>query len=208
MRWIFEILLVVLVFGCLGKTSKNTSINNIPGISTENVGDRLSITGDFNGDGQSDTLKESFISSFDGKETNKYYKADFDSMVSLTIQKKPISRLLSYHLKPLNVNKDNWQLFGLAYLKNEGDLNGDGNDEVGLIVDWADWSDVNYYQVYSYKFNEWKVLLSFEIRDYDVVEIKKNKESKGFLYKNSAEELIAKTWEMGERKEKKVELMQ
>jgi len=148
-RLIFNILVVILVFGCSNKTSRVSLNKNKPQTSTDAFGDRWCITGDFNGDGQQETLQESFVSSIDGKEINKKYNADYDSMVSLTIKQKPICRLLSNKIKPLTINKNNWQIFGLAYLKNEGDLDGNGTDEVGLIIDWADWSNVNYYHVFT-----------------------------------------------------------
>ena len=168
--------------------------------------DRLMISGDFDGNKRMDTLKESFISSIDGKETHKYADIEYDSLVALTIHKKPISRLISKDLKPMVINMDNYQLFGLAFLKNEGDLDNNGTDELGLVIDWADWSNVNYYRIYTYKNKSWTELFNFEIRDYDIDDLKKNKDSQGLLYRNTKGELIAKTYNLGEKIELKIEL--
>lgn len=176
-------------------------------------GDRLQITGDFNGDGQTDTLKEEYISTITNQETNKYYEGiEYDSMVSLTIQKKPFSLLKFSSSKPnpLKIETKTWQLFGLAYLKNEGDLDKNGTDEIGLIINWADWSNINFYCVYSYIDNSWKQVLTFEIRDFDLDKDKAghyiDTSFNGFLKHNKKGELRAKTYELGDKIEKKVKL--
>ncbi|HLO60324.1 MAG TPA: hypothetical protein VK179_16355 [Bacteroidales bacterium] len=208
MRYLQGLIISILIFGCQSKTTKLSLDSKDSQIktTTDNFSDRLMITGDFNGDESIDTLKESFISSIDGKETNKYSDIEYDSLVALTIKKKPICRLISNSLTPLIVNKDKYQLFGLAFLKNEGDLDNDGSDELGLIVDWADWSNVNYYQILSYKNSNWTELFNFEIRDFDIADLKENKDSKGLLYRDENGDLIAKTWENGEQIDKKIDM--
>ena len=104
------------------------------------------------------------------------------------------------------INNDNFQLFGLSFLKNEGDIDNNGTDEIGLVVDWADWSDVNSYKIYTYKNNSWTELLNFEIRENDIDELNKNKDSQGLLYRNTKGDLISKTYDLGEQIEKKIEL--
>jgi hypothetical protein len=200
----------MLILACHSKSiphkeSLDSKVSQIE-IDSDTLNDRLKIIGDFDGDKRLDTLKESFISSIDGKEFNKYADLDFDSLVSMTIKRKPICRLISNNLSSLTINKDQFQLFGLAFLKNEGDLDNNGNDELGLIVDWADQSNVNYYKVYTYKNNNWVELLNFEIRDFEIPDLKENKDKEGLLYKNKNGNLIAKTWEMGEQLNKPVEL--
>ena len=210
MRYLQGLMIIILIFGCQAKTtnksesmdSKDSQIET----KSDNFSDRLMITGDFDGDKRIDTLKESFISSIDGKETNKYSYIEYDSLVALTIKKKPVCRLISNNLTTLFVIKDKYQLFGLAFLKNEGDLDNDGSDELGLIVDWADWSNVNYYQVFSYKNKNWTELFDFEIRDFDISDLKENKDTKGLLYRDNNGDLTAKTWEIGEQIDKKIDL--
>lgn len=210
MRYLQVLMIIISIFGCQSKTTNKLESMESKGSQIEtksdNFSDRLMITGDFDGDKRIDTLKESFISSIDGKETNKYSDIEYDSLVAVTIKKKPICRLISNNLTPLIVNKDKYQLFGLAFLKNEGDLDNDGSDELGLIVDWADWSNVNYYQIFSYKNENWTELINFEIRDFDIADLKENKDSKGLLYRDDNGDLIAKTWETGEQIDMKIDL--
>ncbi len=131
------------------------------------MGHRFVITGDFDGDGQLDTLTERYTSQ--GLETNKFYEGiGYDSLVALAVQKEKQCYLqASGKIDSLFVS-DEAQLFGLAYLKNEGDLDGDGADEIGYVVDWADWSNMNTYYIYSYKNNAWDMLEHFDIWDWQL----------------------------------------
>jgi hypothetical protein len=63
------------------------------------------------------------------------------------------------------------QLLGLSYLKNEGDLNGDGTDEVSYVVNWADWSNTNTWHLVTYKNKKWKELYSFAIWDWQLPDL-------------------------------------
>lgn len=209
MRIFLGLLISILIISCqLGLRNKKSldSKHSQTDVSETSFTDRLMISGDFDGDGKIDTLTESFISSINGKETNKYADLEYDSLVTLTILKKPISRLISKNLRPLIIDKDNFQLFGLAFLKNEGDIDNNGTDEIGFVIDWADWSNVNSYRIYTYKNNNWTEMLNFEIRDYDIDELNKNKDSQGLLYRNAKGDLIAKTYDLGDQIEKKIEL--
>jgi len=58
--------------------------------------------------------------------------------------------LLNSHLKPTLILKSNTSLIpnlilnkelfalGVAWLNNEGDLNGDGGDDISVIIGWGD----------------------------------------------------------------------
>lgn len=63
------------------------------------------------------------------------------------------------------------QLLGLSYLKNEGDLNGDGTDEVSYVVNWADWSNLNTWHLVTYKNKKWTALYSFPIWDWQLPDL-------------------------------------
>jgi hypothetical protein len=63
-------------------------------------------------------------------------------------------------------------------LKNEGDLNNDGNDEVSFVVNFDDHSTVNTCLVYTYRRKQWQKLLSFSIWEWKIAEkplLRKNK---------------------------------
>lgn len=125
------------------KTTQQESISKqtIPQEIVPVFGYRFVISGDFDGDGKNEKLTEHFYSQLDNKETNKFYEGltDYDQLVDLTVKKDPVSFISSdnKHIDTLLISSGG-QLLGLSYLKNEGDLNGDGTDEVSYVVDWAD----------------------------------------------------------------------
>ena len=133
-------------------------------------GDRLSITGDFNGNGNVDTLHERYISLIDSQETNKYAAVSYWEMMEMAHRKQPAVQLRSSDtsIPDLFISTITGQLFGLSYLRNEGDLDQDGRDEVGIVVDWADASFVNGFVIYSLRDTGWVVRWASEIRDYDL----------------------------------------
>jgi hypothetical protein len=136
------------------------------------LGHRFVITGDFDGDGKKETLTEHFISGIDHKETNKFYEnGNYDTLVKLTNQKKPYCFISCDNKEIKNLEIATKQQLGIAYMKNEGDLDGDGADEISYVVDWADWSSVNFCNVMTYKNNKWKLLYTFEIRDWQVPDL-------------------------------------
>jgi hypothetical protein len=137
-------------------------------------GYRFIIEGDFDGDGKKERLTEHFISGIDKKETSKYYDAveDYWDMIDLTIKKEPISYVLCDNttIDTLKIHSGG-QLFGISYLKNEGDLNGDGTDELSYVVDWADYSNFNSWHIMTYKNGKWKELLTFPIWDWQLPDL-------------------------------------
>jgi hypothetical protein len=134
-------------------------------------GYRFSVVGDFNGDGKKERLKERFVSGITNQETNKFYDSidNYDQLVALTIEKAPISYVVAEDgiLDTLHITAAG-QMLGLALLKNEGDLNGDGTDELSYVVYWADWSSVNTWHIVTYKNNAWQELDRFSIRDWQL----------------------------------------
>lgn len=155
------------------KEEKNTSVNDT--LKQERklkpvFGYRFIISGDFDGDGKKENLIEHFFSGIDNKEINKFYEnLEYDDLVDLTMKKNPYSFVLSD-----NKSIDTLQItgmaqnFGLSYLKNEGDLNNDGTDEVSYVVNWADWSNLNTWYLATYKNKKWQELYSFPIWDWQL----------------------------------------
>jgi hypothetical protein len=97
---------------------------------------------------------------------------DYDSLVKLTVEKSPYSFLESSDktICRLDITSNKQQL-GLAYLKNEGDLNGDGNDELSYVVCWADWSNFNSCTIVTWKNGKWNELYGFHIRDWQLPDL-------------------------------------
>lgn len=135
------------------------------------LGYRFIVDGDFDGDGKKEKLTEHYFSGLTNKETNKYYDnlPEYDQLVALTMKKEPYSFMLSDNktIDTLDIAAGA-QLFGIAYLKNEGDLNGDGTDEVSYVIDWADWSSLNTWHIVTYKDRKWQEIYTFEIWDWQL----------------------------------------
>ena len=137
-------------------------------------GYRFIISGDFDGDGKKEKFIEHFVSGLDNKETNKFYEGltDYDQLVALTIKKEPYSFVVSDNklIDTLHISSGG-QLLGLSYLKNEGDIDGDGGDEISYVVNWADWSNMNTWHLMSYKNGKWVELYSFDIWDWQLPDL-------------------------------------
>lgn len=138
------------------------------------LGYKFILTGDFDGDGKKEKLIEHFFSGLDNKETNKFYDSlsNYDQLVALTVKKEPFSFVSSDNnrIDTLHISSGG-QLLGLSYLKNEGDLNGDGTDEVSYVVNWADWSNLNTWHIVTYKNKKWTELYLFPIWDWQLPDL-------------------------------------
>ena len=132
-------------------------------------GTRDTVIADVDGDKVPDTLIESYISRLTGKETYMVMDSvDFDNNVTLTVKNEPICKLYSLNRKfDTLLISDELQLRGLYFAENLGDLNNDGNDEIGYVVDYADWSNINSYHITTYKKdkNKWEELANFSINE-------------------------------------------
>ena len=128
-------------------------------------GDRYIITGDFDGDGKKEKLIEHFVSRIDNKETNKYYEGDsidLDSSRILVRKHQPMSFLLcdNKNIDTLMIDRDGL-IFGPHFMKNEGDLNGDGTDEVSYVPLYPYNTNRSSYIIMTYKNKKWELLYSF-----------------------------------------------
>lgn len=139
------------------------------------------ITGDFDGDGKEDELKETLISSINNKSIDALPKLEYDSLVTVIFNKKPILSLKSNskNIPELMLTKEG--SFGLFYAKNEGDLNNDGIDEISVVIDWADWSACNKCIIYTLKNGKWIEYARFDVREWQIY---RNPDFKGFINKN------------------------
>jgi len=137
----------------------------------EVFGYRFVITGDFDGDGKIEQLIEHYFSLRDNKEANKFYEGleDYADAVGLAVEKNAYVFLSSDNplIDTLRIAKGG-QVFGISYLKNEGDLDGDGGDEISYVIDWADGSNLNTWYIMTYKNGKWEELYSFPIWDWQL----------------------------------------
>lgn len=131
------------------------------------IDDRFSIVGDFNGDKVQDTIFESYISSLTNTECPKNRDSvDYDKNVELIMNQKPVTRLYS-GLKDIDtfIVTTGRQQIGIYLFSNLGDINDDGSDEFGYIIDWADYSNLNTFHVMTLRGKQIKELMSFKINE-------------------------------------------
>ncbi|NML22345.1 hypothetical protein HHL16_15790 [Pseudoflavitalea sp. G-6-1-2] len=130
-------------------------------------GHRFSISGDFNGDGKHDTVKEVFLSKKTKQEAAKWYKGlNDDAALNKVLSQKPVLMLVSDNRQTDTLFiGDNLRPLGFRYLKNEGDLDNDGADELSYVIDAADYSNINVCFILSVRNGKWTYRYSFDIAE-------------------------------------------
>ncbi|MEO0468248.1 MAG: hypothetical protein AAF206_01410 [Bacteroidota bacterium] len=133
-------------------------------------GTRMQVSGDFDGDGETEVLREHFVDEsgkpipklirgLEEHETEKlfFYGQEFrQPSVFLLAEDAPLDSLL---LQSGN------QILGLAYLSNPGDLDQDGRDDILLVLDKADWSSLNTAMIFSWRQGAWQKRHGFMIHE-------------------------------------------
>jgi uncharacterized protein (DUF2141 family) len=162
--------LTLLLFSC-GSTTE-MSEENFPASKTPNDGivlkkfDGLSITGDFDGDGKLDTITQHIGS--------EYKKGDFDSIVDASknhwkvVTNWHFNRVTDLYLSINNPQIDALHLGssqGLYCLINIGDNNSDKKDEIALVSDLIDVSNVNSCKIFSICNGQWQLLKEFGVHE-------------------------------------------
>jgi hypothetical protein len=178
------IVLLISFISCVrdGKSIRQTKAEQEfeSGISYDFIVKNI-ITGDFDGDGNEDELKESLVSSINNKSIDALPQVEFDSLVGIVHKMNPILSLQSKSKNIPELILTKTPSFGLMWIKNEGDLNKDGTDEISIVIDWADWSQVNTCIVYSLKNNKWIEYAKFDVREWQIT---RNPDFNGFITKN------------------------
>lgn len=82
-------------------------------------------------------------------------------------------------LTPLKLNGD----LGVYFLVNEGDLDGDGGDEISFMTVNRDYSNLNYFRIWTYKDTKWKELFCVLVHEYDCPNYKPQKPEEMFTHK-------------------------
>ncbi|AYL95708.1 hypothetical protein [Mucilaginibacter celer] len=151
--------------------SEEKSVDTLAQKPQPAFGYRFVISGDFDGDGKQEKLVEHFCDSTGAKEVDKFFKGDYDDDVKMLHSRKCHSFLKCDNnlidappIEPL-------PNFGLLFLKNEGDLNGDGNDEISFVTNKADWSNLNDYTIMTYKHGKWETLYWFPIWEWQLPDL-------------------------------------
>lgn len=184
------LLIVVFSVSCSNKTSEKASsfnaieilndsikrnieankdiLDNSSTYSFINDSTLLSVSGDFDGDGIRETLYEHYFSNKLKTEVKRpHVKDDYSdfedgSFFDRVIDLEPISFMTcsNNRIDTLRLSDATAQL-GLYYVKNEGDLDGDGGDEISIIMNWLQYSTTTFCSIYSYKSAKWIELYSF-----------------------------------------------
>ena len=140
----------------------------MPVMDTPIWGYRFTIRGDFNGDGKADTFYEHFYSKKEHRETNKYFSGDEDIYELGDIaDEKEVDAYMACNGCGVDTLHSGGCI-GPLFIKNEGDLDGDGADEVGYVPSIAQMSSINRYHILSYKHGEWMDICRFEIREWQL----------------------------------------
>jgi hypothetical protein len=93
------------------------------------------------------------------------YFGGYDELVTATCDLEPILKLKNtVGLKELELSI-HCQVFGILRIINLGEVDGVKGDEIALIVDWADWSNLSSCKVYSYRSYDWIKLLTFDVHE-------------------------------------------
>lgn len=126
------------------------------------------VSGDFDGDGIEESLYEHYFSDKLKTEIKRpHVKDDYSDLEDGSFFERvrdlePISFMTSNNnqIDTLRLSDSVAQL-GLYFIKNEGDLDGDGGDEISVVMNWLQYSTTTYCSIYSYKSGKWVELYSF-----------------------------------------------
>lgn len=91
---------------------------------------------------------------------------DWEENIKLIIGNKPFSRLYT-NIRGIDtfIVTDEPQQRGLLRLENLGNINGDKGDELGYVINWADFSNINSYHVITLVQNKWVEICNFRINE-------------------------------------------
>lgn len=127
---------------------------------------KLSVIGDFDGDGKQDTLFEHNYSKLTKTEIENAadpFQIEWDSVVKWFYKQKPdlYLRINIKNLDKLHLG----EAHGLYCLINIGDNNADGKDEIAIVIDKLDFSNVNNCFIYTLCDNTWILLKQFRVHE-------------------------------------------
>lgn len=129
----------------------------------------LEVTGRWRSKDNIDTLSVHLYSRTLGKEmaSPSFFRDefDYDRLAELMIKLNPVVYVVNRNnpADTLTIGEGTGQMFGLYFIINEGDLDGDGLDELIYMVDWADWSATNTFHIATYKNGKWADLYNFPV---------------------------------------------
>lgn len=127
------------------------------------------VAGNWRGDGKMDTLYACYYSRTLSREVASpsflyANKVDYDELVDRAMKLDPVIYIVNKNSEMDSITIDvGGQLFGMYFMDNKGDLDGDGRDELLYLVGYADWSSTNTYYILSHKDGKWNILYDFPV---------------------------------------------
>lgn len=188
-RMIFAMTVVILC-SCMnkgnGKISGKTRSKYVPSVTANDsivYLKKLSITGDFDGDGKTDTIHQDVVNRKTHKPIDSFPSAEWDSIqnyfgridaeVILTTSDKKSDTL---HLASGG---------GLYCLINLGDVNHDHKDEIALVLNNYSFTNISTCEIYTLCGRHWQKVKSFRIHqdafDYEDDNVPNFSQIKGYL---------------------------
>lgn len=147
---------------------------SIPAEAKPVMGYRFRVNGDFDGDGTKERLTEYYRAMDLKEEMPKFFDSTvtYEQLMAVAWNRRAYSYAVSGKpsIRPLVFSNSARQL-GLAWLHNEGDLDGNGTDEVSYVMNWADWSSTNLCHVMTYRNKHWVKLLEIPIWEWQLPEL-------------------------------------
>jgi len=197
-KFLILIILFATFLSC-GNTAKNQTVSDSE-ISTEGIEFRklrkLFVVGDFDGDGIIDTLFQHNYSWLTKTEIDSFpYQEDLGVLIRWFDSQESDLYLILNKSNTDTLHFGGGQIFGLYCLINIGDINSDGKDEIALVIDYLDWSNLNSCLIYTLCDNKWTLLKRFNIHegqfefyeDETPIDYQSIKEIRGYLEKHNGE---------------------
>lgn len=144
---------------------------------------KIALTDDFDGDGKLDTINQNVINGNTKKQIDYFLSSQCDSIENYfdSIGAEVILSVKNQKCDTLHLGAGG----GLYCLINIGDNNKDSKDEIAIVVDYYNFTNISPCTIYTLCNNKWKALKSFKIHEdafYYSSEVAPDfKQIKGFL---------------------------
>jgi hypothetical protein len=149
-------------------------------------------------------MVEHLVDRTTGLETYKYREnEDYEATLERVMRERPRCYIASTNPRIDTIpSATDYPALGIAFMKNEGDLDGNGTDEISWVWDPADMSSVNTCVVMTWTSKGWRELLGFEIREWQIPQLPGEAKSYGMFgmqdaaygeHDDSIETIIRKT---------------
>ena len=156
----FTILLLLSIYACNPKKGVAQAGNAVVMMPVKT----LSVKGDFLGDGYKYTLTGS-VTNNSGAAVRKVpdpHETDWDSVISYYNKNNLQVRVAINEIKGIDeLVFENAQ--GLYCLINLGDMNGDKRDDIALVTDYFDYTNISTCVIYTYCNDKWTALSTIRI---------------------------------------------